>query len=235
MEALQQVLDSTNLPVLSAFVLGLMMAISPCPLATNITAIGYIGRNLENRRAVFVNGLLYTLGRVISYTALGVAIYFGAETFDVSRLFQGWGERLLGPLLIVIGVFMLDIIPLRFSFLDRFTAAAGEKSGSGAWGALLLGMIFALAFCPYSGVLYFVMLIPMSVASAGGLYLPAVFAIATGLPVIVAAWFIAFTVSGVGQFYNRLKSFERWFRRIVAVLFILAGIYLISLFLFPTV
>jgi cytochrome c-type biogenesis protein len=232
MEWLQQLLDSTDVPVLTALILGLMTAISPCPLATNITAIGYISRDLENRRAVFVNGLLYTLGRVISYTALGVVIFLGAETFDVSRLFQGWGEKLLGPLLILIGVFMLDLIPLRLSFLDRLTSAASEKSGAGAWGALLLGMIFALAFCPYSGVLYFVMLIPMSVASADGLYLPAVFAVATGLPVIIAAWLIAFTVSGVGSFYKRIKSFERWFRRVVAVLFILTGIYLISILFF---
>jgi cytochrome c biogenesis protein CcdA len=232
MEWLQQLLDSTDVPVLTALILGLMTAISPCPLATNITAIGYIGREIENRRAVFTNGLLYTLGRVISYTALGVVIFLGAETFDVSRIFQGWGERLLGPLLILIGVFMLDLIPLRLSFLDRLTSAAGEKSGAGAWGALLLGMIFALAFCPYSGVLYFVMLIPMSVASADGLYLPAVFAVATGLPVIIAAWLIAFTVSGVGSFYKRIKSFERWFRRVVAVLFIITGVYLITIIYF---
>ncbi len=231
MELLQQILDSTDLPVLSAFIIGLMTAMSPCPLATNITAIGYIGRQIENRRAVFINGLLYTLGRAISYTVLGVIIYFGASTFDISRLFQGWGERLLGPLLIVIGIFMLDVIPLRFSLLDRWTAAAGERSGSGAWGSLALGMIFALAFCPYSGVLYFVMLIPMTVASADGLYLPVVYAFATGLPVIIAAWLIAFTVRGVGTFYNRIKVFERWFRRFVAVLFILAGVYIISLYL----
>lgn len=232
MEFLHQLLDSTDIPILTAFVLGLMTAISPCPLATNITAIGFISRNLEDRKAVFVNGLLYTLGRVISYTALGVVIFLGAETFDVSRMFQGWGERLLGPLLIIIGVFMLDVIPMRFSILDRLTSAAGERSGSGAWGSLLLGMIFALAFCPYSGVLYFVMLIPMSVASADGLYLPAVFAVATGLPVIVAAWLIAYTVSGIGSFYNRIRSFERWFRRVVAVLFILTGIYLIYILYF---
>ncbi|MDX9759063.1 MAG: aromatic aminobenezylarsenical efflux permease ArsG family transporter [Bacteroidota bacterium] len=232
MEFLQQLLDSTDVPVLTALILGLMTAISPCPLATNITAIGYISRELENRRAVFINGMLYTLGRVISYTALGVAIFLGAETFDVSRLFQGWGEKLLGPLLVLIGVFMLDFIPLRFGILDRLTSSAGEKSGRGAWGALLLGMIFALAFCPYSGVLYFVMLIPMSVASADGLYLPAVFAVATGLPVIIAAWLIAFTVSGVGTFYKRLRSFERWFRRVVGVLFILTGIYLIMVLYF---
>ena len=230
MEVLQQLLDATDVPLFSAFLLGLMTAISPCPLATNITAIGYLGRDIERRHAVFVNGLWYTAGRAFSYTALGVLIYFGASTFDVSRLFQGWGERLLGPLLVVIGVVMLDVLPLRFDLLDRLTTRAGERVGNGAMGAFLLGAVFALAFCPYSGVLYFMMLIPMTVASASGLYLPAVFAFATGLPVIVAAWLIAYTLRGVGSFYHRLQQFERAFRRVVAVLFIAAGIYFIVLY-----
>lgn len=230
MEVLQQLLDATDVPLFSAFLLGLMTAISPCPLATNITAIGYLGRDIERRHAVFVNGLWYTAGRAVSYTALGLLIFFGASTFDISRLFQGWGERLLGPLLLLIGFVMLDLLPLRFSLLDKWTARAGEHTGRGAAGAFLLGMVFALAFCPYSGVLYFMMLIPMTVASAEGLYLPVVFAFATGLPVIVAAWLIAYTVRGVGSFYHRLQVFERWFRRVVAVLFIAAGLYFIMLY-----
>lgn len=230
MEFLQALLDSTELPVLSAFILGLMTAMSPCPLATNITAIGYIGKDIEDRRRVFLNGLVYTAGRAFSYTALGLAIYFGASTFEVSRLFQGWGERLLGPLCILIGVLMLGLIPLRFPSFLHLADRAGERARRGYLGAFTLGAVFALAFCPYSGVLYFVMLIPMTVASVEGLYLPAVFAFATGLPVIVAAWLIAYTVAGIGSFYSRLKSVERWFRRAVALLFILAGMYLITIY-----
>jgi len=93
--------------------------------------------------------------------------------------------------------------------------------------AILLGIVFALAFCPYSGVLYFGMLVPMTVASASGLYLPIIFAIATGIPVIIFAWVLAYTLSGIGNVYNKVKTFEIWFRRIIAVLFILAGIYYI--------
>ncbi|MAT37976.1 MAG: cytochrome C biogenesis protein [Ectothiorhodospiraceae bacterium] len=228
MEVLQELLDSTNVPALSAFILGLMTAISPCPLAANITAMGYIANDLESRRKVFIKGLVYTAGRAISYTALGVAIYFGASTFDVSRIFQGWGEKLLGPLLIVIGLFMLDIIKLKIPGLGGITTRLGEKMGNGYWGALGIGMLFALAFCPYSGVLYFMMLIPMTVASPQGLLLPPLYSLATGLPVILAAWLLAYTVSGIGTYYNRIKTFEKWFRRIVAVLFIGAGIYLIQ-------
>jgi cytochrome c biogenesis protein CcdA len=230
MEYLQALLDSTELPVVSAFILGLMTALSPCPLATNITAIGYIGREIENRRRVFISGVVYTAGRAFSYTALGAAIFFGAGAFDVARLFQGWGERLLGPLCIVIGLLMLDIIPLRFPSLSSLGDRAGERARSSYTGSFLLGVVFALAFCPYSGVLYFMILIPMTVASVEGLYLPAVFALATGIPVIIAAWLIAFTVGGIASFYDRLRLFERWFRRVVAVVFIGTGAYLLSIY-----
>lgn len=228
MEFLQTMLDNTEWPVLSAFLLGLMTAVSPCPLATNITAIGFIGRDIENRRKVFYNGLLYTLGRAISYTALGLVFYFGASMFKVASLFQGWGEKLLGPLLIVIGLFMLDVIRINFGSLSGLSEKIGNKSKRiGFMGPLLLGLVFALAFCPYSGVLYFGMLIPMTIASPSGLWLPLVFALATGLPVIAFAWLIAFAVGGVGTLYNRIKVFEVWSRRVIAILFMLTGVYLI--------
>ena len=89
----------------------------------------------------------------------------------------------------------------------------------------LLGVVFALAFCTYSGVLYFGMLIPMTIQSASGLFLPVVFAIATGIPVIIFAWLLAFTISGVGKLYNKIKMFEVWFRWIMAIVFIGVGIY----------
>ncbi len=232
MEYLQNILDNSQYAALTAFILGLMTAISPCPLATNISAIGFISRNLEDRRKVFLNGLIYTLGRVISYTGLAVIIYFGASRMDVASLFQGWGEKLLGPMLILIGLFMLDVIKIKFPGFSNLTEKIGEKGKGSYWSSLLLGMVFALAFCPYSGVLYFVMLIPISIASAGGLYLPAVFAIATGLPVIIFAWLLAFAVGNVGKLYNRIKIFELWFRRIVAVLFIGVGIYYVVLLFF---
>lgn len=230
MEFLQSILDNSQYALLTAFILGLMTAISPCPLATNISAIGYISRDLEDRRKVFLNGLIYTLGRVISYTGLAVIIYFGASKMNVAMIFQGWGEKLLGPLLIIIGFLMLDILKIKFPGFSKLSEKIGDKSKNSYWSTLLLGMVFALAFCPYSGVLYFVMLIPISIASPSGLYLPAVFAIATGLPVILFAWLLAYAVGNVGKLYNRIKIFELWFRRIVAVLFIFVGIYYILIF-----
>ena len=230
MQYLQTILENSQYAFLTAFILGLMTAISPCPLATNISAIGFISRDIENRRRVFIKGLVYTLGRAVSYTGLGVILFLGASKMKVSMLFQGWGEKLLGPVLILIGIFMLDIIKLKFPGFSGLTEKMGEHSKRSYWGTLLLGMVFAMAFCPYSGVLYFAMLIPMTITSASGLYLPVVFAIATGLPVIIFAWLLAYAVGNVGKLYDRIKIFELWFRRVVAVLFILVGLYYIKVF-----
>jgi sulfite exporter TauE/SafE len=213
------------MPWLSALVLGLMTSISPCPLATNITAVGFISKDIKDRNRVFVNGLLYTMGRAISYTTIALIIYFGADQFKFSGFFQIYGEKLLGPLLIIIGLFMLDVIKIKFPGMSGLTSKMEAKTKWGYLDAILLGMVFALAFCPYSGVLYFGMLIPMTVASASGLYLPIVFALATGIPVIIFAWILAYTVSGIGTAYNKIRTFEIWFRRVIAVLFILVGIY----------
>ena len=230
MDFLQNILDNSQYSFLTAIILGLMTAISPCPLATNISAIGFISRNIENRRRVFVNGLVYTLGRAISYTGLALIIFLGASKMHVSMIFQGWGERLLGPVLILVGLLMLDIIKIKLPGFSGLTDKIGENGKGSYWSTLLLGMVFALAFCPYSGVLYFVMLIPMTVTSASGLYLPVLFAIATGLPVIIFAWLLAYAVGNVGKLYNRIKLFELWFRRLVSVIFIAVGIYYILIF-----
>ncbi|MBT3207250.1 MAG: sulfite exporter TauE/SafE family protein [Bacteroidetes bacterium] len=225
MEVLQNFLETSQFPILSAFLLGLMTAISPCPLATNITAIGFISKDIESQKKVFVNGLVYMLGRAVSYTTIGLIFFFGASQFDISGVLQEWGEKLLGPLLIIIGLFMLGILKLAIPGISSLTEKMESKANSGFWGVLLLGIVFALAFCPYSGVLYFGMLIPMTVGSASGLILPFVFAIATGIPVIIFAWLIAFSVGTIGNLYNKIKVFETWFRRVIAVVFIVIGIY----------
>lgn len=232
MEILSTWLENTNLPFLSAFILGLMTAISPCPMASNITAIAFIGKDINNKHKVFVSGLIYTLGRAITYTFLGLIFYFGLSQFEISGFVQKWGEKLLGPLLIIIGFFMLDFIKINFPGLGKLSEKVEKTSRRGFWGVLLLGIVFALAFCPYSGVLYFGMLIPMTITSASGLYLPLIFAIGTGLPVIIFAWFIAYTVSGVGGVFNKVKVFEMWFRRVVSIVFIGVGIYYTIIYFF---
>jgi cytochrome c-type biogenesis protein len=225
MEFLTNLLENSTMPWLSALILGLMTAISPCPLATNITAVGFISKDIENRNRVFINGLLYTLGRAVSYTAIALIIYLGADQFKFSVFLQRYGEKILGPLLIIIGLFMLDLIKIKFPGMSKLASRMETKTKWGTFDSIILGMIFALAFCPYSGVLYFGMLVPLTVSSASGLYLPVVYALATGIPVIIFAWLLAYSVGSIGGVYNKLKNIEIWFRRVVAILFIGVGVY----------
>lgn len=227
MEFLTNLLENSTMSWLTALLLGLMTAISPCPLAMNITAVGFISRDIDNRHRVFINGLLYTLGRAITYTALALVIFFGADQLKFSGFFQQHGEKIAGPLLVIIGLFMLDIFRINFPAISGFGSRMRNKKKWDSADAILLGLLFALAFCPYSGVLYFGMLVPLTVASASGLYLPVIFAMATGIPVIIFAWIIAYSISGIGTIYDKVKSFELWFRRFIAILFIAIGIYYI--------
>ena len=209
-------------------ILGILTAVSPCPLATNLTAVAYLGREIDNRRKVFYLGLLYTLGRTIAYSALGAVLIFiirkGEDAFDIQDAISAIGEWILGPALVLIGLFMLfgHLLHLpKFGF-------SGQASGSwtqGALGALILGVLFAMAFCPTSGMLYFGMLIPMSAVESGGYVLPVVYAIATSLPVLLAAWIIAYSMQSLGKVMGKIAVFQRWFNRFVAILFILVGLY----------
>lgn len=228
MDWLQILLDNSSTPVLTAFLLGLLTALSPCPLATNIAAIGFIGKNIENKKQIFINGLLYTLGRVLSYTILGIMLIMilkkGSSMFGVQKTIGVWGELTIGPLLLIIGIFMLWGNKLN---LPKF-GFSGNPEGlakKGSWGALLIGILFALAFCPTSGVFYFGMLIPMSATSAGGYLLPVIFAVATAIPVLAVAWILAFSVQQISSFYGTMQKVQKWMNIAVGVIFIIIGIY----------
>jgi cytochrome c biogenesis protein CcdA len=232
MDFLQSLLENYNFPIVSAFILGLMTAVSPCPLATNITATAFISKNISNKKKVFLSGLLYSLGRGFSYTVIGLILYFGANKFHIARFFNQNGEKFLGPLLIIIGLIMLNIIKLNFLGKSSFQEKLSEKfKDKGLLGSFLIGVVFALAFCPYSGALFFGILIPMTIASADGLYLPIIFAIGTGLPVILFTYLLAFTAGKVGVFYNSITKIEKVMRIVAGVVFILTGLYYVSIFM----
>jgi sulfite exporter TauE/SafE len=226
-ELISSLYSKSSIPALSAFILGFWTAISPCPLASNLTAMGFISKDLERRNRIFLNGIIYTAGRAFSYTLLAFIIFLGANKLKISSIFQQYGEKLLGPILILIGLFMLGVIKINFPAWNRLTDRFKEKKNHNSLDVFFIGVLFALAFCPFSGVLYFGMLVPLTIKSASGLFLPVIFAIATGIPVIIFASLLAYTVSGVGKLYNRLKTFEIWFRRIIAIVFIGIGVYYI--------
>ena len=228
MDWLQTLLDSSTTPALTAFLLGLLTAVAPCPLATNIAAIGFIGKDIESRSRIFYKGLLYTLGRVIAYTLLGIILIMifkeGSSLFGIQKFIGKYGELILGPALLLIGLFMLFGNKLKLPSFG-FKGNGEGLARKGRWGAFLLGVLFAMAFCPTSGVFYFGMLIPMSATTAAGYLLPILFAVATALPVLIVAWILAFSVQHIGSFYGKMQTVQKWLNRIVGGLFTIIGVY----------
>jgi len=225
--AFMEAMGTSNIPIIASFFIGLMMAISPCPLATNITAIAYISKRLENKKKTLLTGLFYTLGRMFTYVAIAsLIVWFGINIQFLALGLQTYGERILGPLLMLIGVVMLDIIKIDIfkgnSHLENWKEKLSKK---GILGSFLLGVIFALAFCPFSAVLFFGMLIPLALKAGDGIIIPSVFALATGLPVMIFSLILVYSVSKLGAVMNKVRVFEKWMRRIVAGLFIITGLY----------
>ena len=229
MQWLQTILDNSTTPALTACVLGLLTAISPCPLATNIAAIGYIGKHVDTPRRTFVSGLLYAAGRVVSYGVLGAVLISvlraGESVFQIQRLLSGRGGLVVGIVLMLVGTFMLVSEQLNLRGFGYSGGNGQRLAAKGAWGSFLLGILFALAFCPTSAVFYFGMLIPMSAHAAYGYWLPVLFALATALPVLIVAWILAFSVGSISRFYQATAVVQRWLNRIVAILFIGIGVY----------
>jgi cytochrome c-type biogenesis protein len=226
-------MGKSPVPIIAAFFLGLMTAISPCPLATNITAIAYISKRIDNSRHTLFTGFVYTLGRMAAYIAVASAIvFFGMNIQFIALGLQHYGELLLGPFLVLCGIYLLDIIhfdqvPWGGSF-SRFTSGIPARLAERGYpGAFLLGVVFALSFCPFSAVLFFGMLIPLAIGAGDPIFIPAVFALATGLPVILISYLL---VKGAGKYkgtIQRIEKAEVWIRRAVALVFIVVGIYYI--------
>jgi cytochrome c-type biogenesis protein len=220
-------LSASGLPVLSAIGLGLLCAVSPCTMATNVAALAYVGRNAPRRWHAATTAVLYTLGRAVTYTAIGLLILlFGLEVSGLSRALQSIGGKFLGPFLIAIGLAMffihkLPVIPSGAA-LQRLGARFGDM---GVVGGLPLGAILALAFCPYSGVLFFAVLIPLALRTSGGIVLPAVFALGSGVPVLVFGLLLSFWTSYTASAVDALGRADRFIRFAAAVVFILAGAY----------
>lgn len=232
MDWLTNLAQNRDTPLLAAFALGLLTAISPCPLATNITATAYIAKTITSRKKVLLSGLLYTVGRMFSYTLLGAIIYFGASKFHVAKLLQGNGEKFIGPIMIVIGLIMLGAIKLNFLSKSNITDRLSEHfKDKGLLGSFLLGVVFALAFCPYSGALFFAMLIPMTLAASAGLVLPVVFSVGTGLPVIFFAFVIAYSIEKLGRYFKAIQKIEKVMRAIAGITFLLTGLYYLNIYL----
>jgi len=224
---IQDIITTTNLPFLAAFLVGLLASIGPCPLATNVTAVSYMARQFTDRRAVVVTGVLYTLGRAVAYGLVGlVVLVAGAQVSQLAGGLQNAADIGLGPLLILVGLVLLDVIRPNLTAGSGLLMQLQERVAQ--WrgiGAFLLGFLFALAFCPYSAALYFGILIPMAFGSAAGLTLPLLFGIGTGMPVLVLGVPLALGLERAATGLNLLGRAELVVRKVAAWTFIGAGLF----------
>ena len=218
----------------AAFWLGILTSISPCPLATNVTAVSFIGKQMSSPRNVLFSGLLYTLGRTIAYTVLGVILVSGILSAPgVSYFLQKQMNVFAGPLMILVGMVLLDMIPLKMGTGSNVVPWLQKRVGAWKlWGPLLLGILFALSFCPVSAALFFGSLLPIAVRHESGLAIPGIYGIATGLPAFLFAVLLAFGTNRIAHTYKRLVMYERWARRITAILFIAVGIYFCLVYMY---
>ena len=195
----------------SALWLGILTSISPCPLATNIAAISYIGRKVGNSRQVFLTGLLYTLGRTAAYLALAFVLVASVLSVpQISMFLQKYMHLALGPILIIVGMFLLGLIELNLGGRGMSAGLQKRVDALGIWGALLLGIVFALTFCPTSAALFFGSLVPLSLKLNSSVILPVVYGVGTALPVLIFAVILATSAQSVGKAYNVLAKIEWW-------------------------
>lgn len=207
--------------------LGLLCSISPCPLATNIAAIGFIARNVGNVGAVLAAGALYALGRMVAFVGLGLLLAGGiAAAPELSHLLQKYMNLLMGPLLILIALVLLDWLNINWSGIAVSQTMQQRFGKLGGAGAFLLGIVFALSFCPTSAALFFGSLLPLAVKTNSFGVLPGVFGLAGGIPVLIFAFLLAFAANQVGKVYHRLAKIEVWTQRLTGWVFLVIGVWM---------
>jgi cytochrome c biogenesis protein CcdA len=226
-------MDIATIPVISAVWLGILTSISPCPLASNIAAVSYIVKGTGKPLLVFLTGIIYTLGRVITYSFLGGLISTSLLNIPrASQFLQTVMPKVLGPVLIITGFFLLEIISFSLPGTSFSEKAINRFKNSGIIGAMPLGILFALAFCPLSAALFFGSLIPLAISNASPIMLPFLYGVGTGLPVLLFAFVIALGVKNISRMFHKVTKTEYWVRRTTAVILIIIGIYYVMVHIF---
>ena len=226
-------MDTLLLGVTTAVWFGILTSISPCPLATNIAAISFIGKRVGDPRRVFLSGLFYTFGRMLAYVALGILLVLSLLSIHgTSNFLQNHMNKLIGPILILVGMVLLELIPLSLPGGGPGEKTRRRAETAGIWGSAFLGIVFALSFCPVSAALFFGSLVPLATKHESLFLLPSLYGVGTALPVIVFAVMIALGVRSVGKLFDKLTQFEKWARYVTGAIFVLVGIYYCLVFIF---
>ncbi|MBD3331550.1 sulfite exporter TauE/SafE family protein [candidate division GN15 bacterium] len=219
-------MDSYLVAIGSALWLGVLTSISPCPLATNIAAITFIGKQVDRPYRVLLSGFVYTLGRMVTYVAIGMLVVSSVLSIpEVAMWLQLNMNKILGPVLLVAGILLLGVIRIPLPGIGAGTSLQARVEAWGIWGAGLLGLLFALSFCPVSAALFFGSLIPLALDHQSSVLMPTVYGVGTALPVVGVAIVIAMGAKYVGTVFDRLSTIEKWARRVTAVVFIGVGLY----------
>jgi cytochrome c biogenesis protein CcdA len=226
-------MEMSTFPLLSALWLGILTSISPCPLASNIAAVSFIVKRVDHPSYVFSSGILYTVGRVIGYTVLGILITSSLLSIPQTSYFlQYYMNKVLGPILIITGLFLFEVFQFTFLEVSFSEKATGRLKDFGILGSLPLGILFALSFCPISAALFFGSLIPLSLKNESSIMLPSIYGIGTGLPVLVFALLIVMGIKNIERIFKRVTIVEYWTRRVTGTIFILIGIYYVLTHIF---
>lgn len=232
-EYVRHLIDSGSMPFVVAILLGVISAISPCPMTTNISALGYIAKNITSSRKILLDGIYYVLGRVITYTILGtIAIYVirkGSNLDVVNNFLNEYGEMILPPVLVFMALVTLNVFRFRHRHIHDGSCACNEKPesryGRGGFGALLMGIVFALAFCPINGMFFFGMLAPVAAKSTGGYFMPVIYGLITGLPVVIITCILAFSIGKIDLVHSKMAKIEKWCRIFVAAMLLIFAAY----------
>ena len=217
----------------SALWFGILTSVSPCPLATNITAISFVGRRTGSPNGILLTGFLYTVGRALVYVAIAMLLVTSMlSSPTVSLTLQTWMNKLLGPILVLVGMVMLGLVRIRFRGRGVSERLQHRVERWGLLGALALGMLFALSFCPVSATLFFGSLLPLAVKHGSGVLLPLLYGVGTAIPVVIFAIVLAFGARWLGKLFERVTQVERWMRAITGVAFVVVGIYMSLLYVY---
>jgi len=216
----------------SALWLGILTSISPCPLGTNIAAISFLSKKIVHPRVVLLWGFTYTAGRMMAYAVVGFIIISSLLSVPVlANFLQKYMNMILGPILILVGLVLLDVLKLNISNMSLSQKQQNNLANSGIWGTFTLGFIFALVFCPVSAALFFGSLIPLALSHPAGSLFPFIYGLGTGLPVLFFAFIIALGAASLNRWFNRLTNLEYYMRKMTGIIFILVGVYYILVYL----
>jgi len=220
----------------SAIWLGILTSVSPCPLATNIAAVSFISRRITQRNTVFLSGILYTLGRSLTYIVLGILIVKTLINVPIlSDFLQRYVNKILGIVLILVGMVLLDLLRIPLPIPSISENVAKKLAEKGTFGSLPLGILFALAFCPVSAALFFGGLIPIAVKAKSGIGLPLIYGIGTGLPVLLFAFLVAAGTGYINNLYHRITRIEFYTKKVTGITFILIGVYYALAYIFELI